>query len=71
MPEIMYFLRELIRGFYWVLWISVDIFVLLQIYYYYPTLWIGLLMLIIALVTIYYEYKGYKKLIDKLYPDNK
>jgi hypothetical protein len=67
MPKIMYFARELIRGFYWVLWLCVDIFVLFQIYYYYPILWVGLLMLTIAVVTTYFEYKGYKKLLEKLF----
>ncbi|MEM0160175.1 MAG: hypothetical protein QXV94_06195 [Thermoplasmata archaeon] len=67
MSKIMYFARELIRGFYWVLWLSVDIFVLFQIYYYYPVLWVGLLMLTIAIVTTYFEYRGYQKLLKKLF----
>lgn len=69
MPKIIYFLSDMLRAFYWVLWLSIDIFVLFQIYYYYPLLWVGLLMLLIAIVTFYFEYKGYKKLIDILYKE--
>lgn len=62
----LYIFVDLIRGLYWLLWIAVDVFVLFQVYYYYPYLATGLAMLALFLISTYFEYKFYGKLTAKL-----
>lgn len=57
---------DAIRGFYWLFWLFIDVFVLFQIYYSYRYLWLGIVLLIATGISTYLEFVLYRKIIDRL-----
>lgn len=57
---------DAIRGFYWLFWLFIDVFVLFQIYYSYRYLWLGIVLLIVTGISTYLEFVLYRKIIDRL-----
>jgi len=66
MPTKMYLFVDFIRGMYWILWIAVDVFFIFQIYYEYPVLYIGIIVFVAVVISTYFEYKLYLRLLNEL-----
>ncbi|MCL4447519.1 MAG: hypothetical protein M0Z77_02355 [Thermoplasmatales archaeon] len=61
------YLKETISGLYWLLWLTFDVFVIYQVYYYYPSVWLGVTLLVMASATSYLEFLLYRRILLRLF----